>query len=211
MNMAAPAPADNLDRYKRDRMLRRKECHQHFGFDLEVFRFERQGRPGSQVDEPKTTLRVGQVFARAPRQLAAHPAVHLPAQPGNGARVVHAVAHDQQRPGLFGALQKGGHVIRRMLTITVKREGPFKALFPCLAQAGFERSTLAEVLRMPDHRRARGLGPDRGVIRRTIVHDQHEGEMFARCGDQGRNARALVETGDHHRAFRRFKHASSLG
>jgi hypothetical protein len=36
------------------------------------------------------------------------------------------------------------------------------------------------------------------------------GELPARRGDQGCDARALVETGDDHRACRRSRHTSSL-
>ena len=108
MNVAAPAPADDANRHKYDRMCRCQECHQRFRFHFKMFRLERQSRPSGQVDKTETTLRVGQGTARAPGELAAHPAVHLPAQPGNGARVGHAVADDQQRPGLPGALRKAG-------------------------------------------------------------------------------------------------------
>jgi hypothetical protein len=54
------------------------------------------------------------------------------------------------------------------------------------------------------------LSLGRCVVRRTVVHDQHLGKLPARHGDQWRYARTLVETGDYHRACRRFRHASSL-
>jgi len=208
--MAAPAPADDPDRHERDRVRRRQKRHQRFGFHFKMFRLERQGRPGCQVDEPETALRVGQGTARAPGELAAHPAVHLSAQPGNGARIGHPVADNQQRPGLPGALKKSRHVIRRMLAVAVQREGPGKTLLSCLGQASPERGAFAEVFCVRNQLRARRLRPGRRVVRRTVVHDQHPVELPARRGDQGRYARALVETGEHHRACRRSRHAFSL-
>ena len=208
--MTAPAPADDPDRHERDRVRRRQKRHQRFGFHFKVFRLERQCRPSCQVDEPETALRVGQGTARTPGELAAHPAIHLPAQPGNGARVGHPVPDNQQRPGLPGALKKSRHVIRRMLAVTVQREDPCKILLSRLGQAGPERDAFAEVFCVPDHLRARRLRPGRRVVRRTIIHDQYPGKLLARRGDQGRNARPFVETGDHHRACRRSRHASSL-
>src|ERR1035437_6008394 len=97
-----------------------------------------------------------------------------------------------------------------MLAVAVQREGPGKTLLSCLGQAGPERGAFAEVFCVPDHLRARRLRPGRRVVRRTIVHDQHPGKLLARRSDQGRNARPFVETGDHHRACRRSRHASSL-
>ena len=197
MNMAAPAPADDADGHERDRMRRCQERHQRFGFHFKMFRLERQGRPGCQVNEPETALRVGQGTARAPGELTAHPAVHLPAQPGNGACVGHPVADYQQRPGLPGAFKKSRHVIRRVLAIAVQREGPLKALLPCPGQPGPERGALAEIFFVRDHQRARRLRPGRRVVRRTVIHDQHAGKLPARRGDQSRQARALIETGDY--------------
>jgi hypothetical protein len=210
MNATRSAPANDSNRHKRDRVFRRQKCHQHFGFDLETLRLERQSGPSRQMDEPETALCVGQMPARAPRQLAAHPAVHLPAQPQNGARVVHAVADNEQRPGLFSALQKGGQIVRRMLAVAIESEGPFKALTQRPGQAGPERRALAEVPLMASHRRARRRSQGRGVVRRTVIHDQHRGKTPADCDDQGCDTRRLVETRDHHRACRRSKHASSL-
>ena len=141
---------------------------------------------------------------------AAHPAIHLPAQPGNGARVGHPVADHQQRPGLFGAFKKSRHVIRLMLAVAVQCEGPLKALLLCLGQAGPERGAFAEIFCVRDHLSTSRLSLGCRVVRRTIVHDEHPGKLPARRGNYGRNARALVETGNHHRAGRRFRHAFSL-
>jgi hypothetical protein len=54
------------------------------------------------------------------------------------------------------------------------------------------------------------LRPGRRVVRRTVIHDEHPGKLPARRVNQSRYARVLVETGNHHRACRRFRHASSL-
>ena len=137
--------ADDPDGNKLNPMPRRQENHQHLGFDFETFRAQRQSRPRFQMDETKTALRVGQVPARAARQLAAHPAVHLPAQPGNGFRVVHAVAHHQQCPGLFGASPKGRQILGRVLAIAIQHHSPFETLLPRPRQSGFERSPFAEI------------------------------------------------------------------
>ena len=66
MNTTIPALADDLDRHKRDRVFRRQEGHEHFGFDLEAVRFEGQTGPGIQMNKPETALRVGEVPACAP-------------------------------------------------------------------------------------------------------------------------------------------------
>lgn len=46
MDTTVPPLADDLDRDKCDRVLRCKEGHEHFGFNLEAFRLERQAGPG---------------------------------------------------------------------------------------------------------------------------------------------------------------------
>src|ERR1035441_4461261 len=63
---------------------------------------------------------------------------------------------------------------------------------------------------MIDHCRTCRRSQGRGVIGRTVVHDHDEGYMLAQLEDQGRDAGALVETRDYHRASRRSKHVSSL-
>ena len=175
MNTTAPPLAEDLDGHKGDRMPLRKEGHEHFGFDLEALGFERQTGPSLELQQPKTALRIKELSAGALRELAAHPRVHLSAQPGHCLRVLHAVADNQQCPGLDGAMQKGRYVAGRVLAIAVKGEGPFIALLPCLREAGPERGALAAVPRMPHHRRARRLGCNRCRIRRTVVHDDDEG------------------------------------
>lgn len=63
--MAAAAIAGDLDGNKLNPAPVREKSHQCFGFDLEMFRFERQSRPGLQMDETKAALRVRQISAGA--------------------------------------------------------------------------------------------------------------------------------------------------
>src|SRR5674476_254767 len=63
---------------------------------------------------------------------------------------------------------------------------------------------------MFDHDGASTFGEARRVIRRTVVHDQHELEMLAHRHDQSRDAGRLIETGDHCGIGGRFKHGDSL-
>jgi len=130
MNTAPPPLADDSDGHKGDRMLSRKEGYERLGFDLEVIRFERQGLPCFQVDKAKATLRVGQMPACPPRQLAAHPLVHLPPEARNGVRIVHAVADDQQCPRPCCAIQEARHILGRVLAVAIESKGPFKTLLP---------------------------------------------------------------------------------
>ena len=107
-DMASASAADDPDGNKLNPMPRREESHQHLGFDFETFRAQRQGRPGFQMDETKTALRIGQVPARAARQLAAHPAVHLPAQPGNGSALCMRLPTTSNAPVCSAHRQKAG-------------------------------------------------------------------------------------------------------
>ena len=208
--MAVATATNDLDGDKRHRMFRREEGHQHFGFDFKVLRIQRQAGPGFQVDETKAALRVGQMPTDVPGQLAAHEAVHLPAQPGNGVRLVHAVAYHQQRPGFFGASQKAGQIIRHMLAVTVEGHYPCKTLASRLRQPAAERRALAEVSLVADHHGARVTGQGGGVIRRTVVHDNHQGEISTQSGNQGGDAGVFIETGDHRGTCYRFRHAFNL-
>jgi hypothetical protein len=208
--MAASAWADDLNRHKYNAVVGRKEGHERFGFDLKSLCFERESRPGFQVDKPETTLRVGQAAPRAPGQLAAHPTIHPPPQPGHGARVIHTVADDQQCPGLSGAIQKGRYVVGRVLAVAIQSAGPFKALIACQGQPGPDGSAFAEVHRMAHHRRARHPGRGGGGIRRTVIHHRYQGEMLTHGCDQRRDGGPLVETGDDSRASRRSDHTATL-
>ena len=93
-------------------MPRREEGHQHLGFDFEVFRAQRQSRPGFQMDEAKTALRVGQVAgprgatvggsssgspAGAAREWRAHRACGCPIT-SNAPRFVRRIAERPANP-----------------------------------------------------------------------------------------------------------------
>ena len=60
MNVTASTAPNDPDRNEFHPPPRCEKGHQSFGFNLEVFRLERQGRPGLQMDEAKAGLRVGQ-------------------------------------------------------------------------------------------------------------------------------------------------------
>ena len=210
MNVTASTAANDPDRNELHPPPRREESHQRFRFNLEAFRLERQGRPGFQVNEPQSGLRVGKSPPRALRKFPAHPPVHQPSQPRHGVRVVHAVANHQPRAGLFGASQQRGQILRRVLAVAVERRGPFKTLLECLRQTGPERGAFAEISPMPDHHRARPASQARCLIGRAVVHDQNRRKILAHGFGQRRDGRPLVETGNHHRAFRRFKHGFSI-
>jgi len=59
LNVAVAAATDDFDGNELDSLPGREECHQRFGFNLEPLRFERQGCPGFQMNEPETALCVG--------------------------------------------------------------------------------------------------------------------------------------------------------
>jgi hypothetical protein len=203
MNAAASTAVNDTDRNELHPPPRREEGHQRFRFNLEAFRFERQGRPCLQVDEPEAGLGVGQGLSGALRNFPAHPPVHLSPQPRHGVRVVHAVADHQQGAGLFGASQQRGQIFRRMLAVAVERHGPFKALLQKLRQSGLERRALAAVSLMEDCRRAGIFGQKRSLIRRTVIHDQHKGNLLAQGRNQRGNAGAFVEAGNDRSAYHR--------
>ena len=146
-------------------MFRREKGQQHFGFDLEVFRVQRQRRPGSQMDKPEAGLGVGQRPPRALRKFPAHPPVHLPTQPGHFMRLIHAVADHQQRPGLFGATQQRGQIFRRVLAVAIERHRPFITLLQRARQSSFERRAFAQVALMFEHAGTGIFGAERRVIR----------------------------------------------
>ena len=184
LNVAASTTGDDLDGNELDLIPGREKSHQRLGFDLEVLRSKRQGGPGFQVDEPQTALRVGQVSAGAARQLAAHPAVHLPAQPRNGPRIMHAVADNQPRTGSFSAPKEGGQILGGVLAVAIEGRNPFKAQLPRLRQSGPQRRAFAEISAVTNHHPAGFPGQRRCAVGRTIVHNYHEGEMLAHGGDQ---------------------------
>jgi hypothetical protein len=162
------------------------------------------------VNEPKTALRVRQGPAGQPRQLAAHPSVHLPAQPGNFPRIVHAVADHQTGSGSFGAPKQRRQILRRVLAVAVERHRPFATQIHRARQSRFERRTFAQVALVPDHDRAGNLCEAGRRIRRAVVHDQHGRELPAHRRNQRRDAGGLVEARNHGGAGGRFNHADSL-
>jgi hypothetical protein len=97
-----------------------------------------------------------------------------------------------------------------MLAITIERHGPFKSPLPDLRQTSPERRALAEVPFMTDHDGTGIFSPNRGVVRRTIIHHQHQGEMPAQGNDQGGNIGTFVEAGNYRGGFCRSKHGASL-
>ena len=116
------------------------------------------------MDETKTALGIGQMATGASGQLAAHPTVDLPAHPGNGLCLMHAVADNQPGPGLFGAPLKSGQILRHMLAVAVEGDRPAKAQTSRLRQTGPERGTLAEIPGVTQDRCSGGLGPRGRII-----------------------------------------------
>ena len=175
MNMTAPAPANDLDGHKLDPIPSPNERQQHFRLDYEVVGLQRHAGPGLEIDQPKTALGVREKLPGAFGKPAAHPAIDLTAQPRDSLRIMHAITDNQPDVGLFGTGEERRQVLRSMLPITVHRQAPLESPRERCGQAGLECRALAEVPRMADHRRACRRSQRRGVIRRTVIHDQHEG------------------------------------
>ena len=173
--MAASPPTDDLDGHKLDPIPSPNERQQHFRLDYEVVGLQRHAGPGLEIDQPKTALRIREKLPGAFGKAATHPAIDLTAQPRDGLRIMHAITDDQPDGGLFGTPEKSRHVLRSVLPITVHRKAPLESPRERRGQAGLECRALAEVPRMADHCRACHRSQRRGVIRRTVIHDQHEG------------------------------------
>ena len=154
MDVAFSTAANHTDRNELDPLPCCEEGHQRFRFNLETLRFERQGRPSFQMNEPEAALRIGQMPSRALRKFAAHPPVHPPAQPGNFPRLMHAVADHEQSPGSFGAPKQRRQILRRVLAIAVQGHRPFKALFQRQRQTGPERGAFAKISLVTNRHRA---------------------------------------------------------
>lgn len=102
MNMAVAGAAHYLDGYEINPVAGSKECQQHFRLDLESIGGQIQAGPSGQIDEAKAALSVGQVPASFPRELAAHPAVHVAAEPGNCFAMVHPITQNKAGPRALG-------------------------------------------------------------------------------------------------------------
>ena len=89
----------------------------------------------------------------------------MPTDPGNGARLVHAVTDDKWRVGLLAAPQKRRQIPRVVLTIAVHGAGPLESLIEREAKARLQRGTFAEIARMANYVRAGGLRESVGIIR----------------------------------------------
>src|ERR1039458_3795174 len=208
--MAASAPTDDLDGHKLNPIPRLNERQQHFRLDLEVICPQGHTRPDLEIDQPKAALGVWEKLPGAFGKAAAHPAIDLASEPGDGLGIVHAIADDQLRVGLLRTPEKTRHILRLVLPIAVHGQAPLASARERRGQASLECRAFAKVPRMIDHCRTCRRSQGRGVIGRTVVHDHDEGYMLAQFEDQGRDAGALVETRDYHRASRRSKHVSSL-
>ena len=111
--------------------------------------------------------------------------------------MIHAIADDKPRAGCFRAMQQSRQILWRVLSVAVERHGPIETKFERVRQAGFQRRAFAEIAPVPQDSRAGIFRQKRGLIRRTVIHDQHRGELPAQRAHQRRDAGAFVETRNH--------------
>ena len=83
-----------------------------------------------------------------------------------------------------------------MLAIAVKHYGPFKSKLEGMRQSRLERRSFAAVVLMSNHDRSGIFGLQRRVIRRTVIHDDHEGKNLPQRRHQTCDGLFFIETGN---------------
>lgn len=142
MDFAAFVAIDNLDRYELNLQPPPRDLKQHIRFVLKVPGAQRERTPGWQMDEPESTLSVRQGSACEFRNTRAHPTIHNASQPGDCARVPHAIANDDLRM-LRQLRQETGNVGYRMLPIAIHGDGPRTPERYCMAETASESGPFA--------------------------------------------------------------------
>ena len=85
---------------------------------------------------------------------------------------------------------------RVMLTVAVEQHQRIDVHVSRLLEGGFDGGRLAQIVRMADHRRARGLGDLSCVVARAVVDDQHLTVASAQLQDEATDIAVLVISGD---------------
>src|SRR6267142_3656852 len=117
----------------------------------------------------KAALRIRQIRPAGFRQAAAHPTIDKPTRPRHRARVLHSIANNERRGGLFCTFEKGWNVFCRMLAVAIERQRPSKIFFSGMSPSLAQRRSLSEIPTIAQYCRSGGLRPGGRLIYRTIV------------------------------------------
>ena len=118
VNVTLLFSVDDLHRYEFDPVAGCQKRQQNLGFDFKMAGLQIQSGENIQSHQPKTALRIRKHTLGAPGKLAAHPAVHRPAQPGHCFGPVHAIA-DHERSAFLRAFEKARDIGWRMLPVAI--------------------------------------------------------------------------------------------
>ena len=202
MNLALLRLVDDADRDEFHRITCRNAGEQQLRLDFKMSRAQLNLRPCVQVHQPEAALAVGQGASSQARKPAAHPAVHLAAQPGHVTRFIHAVADDERGARLLGASQEGRNVPGRMLSVAIHGHGPAKAKLTGASPAGMQRGTFALRRGVAHHLRPRPRRQLPRGVGGAVIHHDDGGQLFADLSNERFDGRRFVQAGDHCGALR---------
>jgi hypothetical protein len=96
---------------------------------------------------------------------------------------------------LFSALQQGGQISGRVLSVAIECNGPFKTGIVKMRETGLQRRAFALIALMAKYHRTGVFGLEDRFIGRAVIHDDDKIEMPTQFGNQRVNGAIFVETG----------------
>ena len=136
MNLARIGFVDGLNRDKFDFAPGGNERDERLRLDFKTIRFELETRPGVQIHQSESTLRVRQWKPDELGEPPAHPSVHAAPEPGHQLRLAHAVADDEGGTSDCRAIKQRRNVFRRVLAVAIQSQYPGKAQAKGVLPAG---------------------------------------------------------------------------
>src|SRR5262249_886926 len=125
---------------------------------------EHHGRPGLQVHQTKTALRIGQELSGGYREPAAHPTVYASAQPGHSAGIAHPIPDHQMRGRVGHTGKEQRNVLGRMLAVPIESKRPIKIVVASPTPTGLQGSSFAAIPLVAHYNRSSIFGCSCGLI-----------------------------------------------